>query len=144
MSHSLNIRQGSWSELGDAAGEIRRSVFIDEQQVPIEEEWDGRDPECRHFLALDATGRALGTARLLPDGHIGRVAVLQESRGRGAGLALMQAAIDAARQRGDAQVMLAAQIQALAFYERLGFIAEGETFMEAGIPHRNMVFLLKN
>ncbi|MCW4149146.1 GNAT family N-acetyltransferase [Halomonas sp. 18H] len=134
----LTIREGGWTELGDVAGEIRRVVFIDEQQVPIEEEWDGLDPDCRHFLALDTEGRPLGTARLLPDGHIGRVAVFHEARGQGVGQALMQAAIDTARRRGDARVMLAAQIQALPFYERLGFIAEGETFMEAGIAHRNM------
>lgn len=99
MKERIEIREGSWAELGDVAGEIRRIVFIEEQQVPREEEWDGRDDECRHFLALhDAS--PLGTARLLPDGHIGRVAVLREARGLGIGAALMQAAIASARRLG--------------------------------------------
>lgn len=141
MSTSVEIREGDWQTLGEAAGEIRRVVFIEEQDVPRDEEWDGRDPECLHFLAL-ADGRALGTARLLPDGHIGRVAVLAEARGLGIGLALMEAAIAAARQRGLPAAELAAQTHALAFYERLGFEAFGAPFMEAGIPHRNMALRL--
>ncbi|WP_104202482.1 GNAT family N-acetyltransferase [Billgrantia saliphila] len=137
MTGSIEIREGSWAELGAEASEIRRIVFIEEQQVPLEEEWDGRDDECRHFLAWHRE-KALGTARLLPDGHIGRVAVLEEARGVGIGAALMQAAIESARRLGHAQVELAAQTHALAFYENLGFTAVGDTFMDAGIPHRNM------
>ncbi|MCE8032502.1 MAG: GNAT family N-acetyltransferase [Halomonas sp.] len=137
MTHRIVVKEGSWEELGDLAGEIRRVVFIEEQRVPLEEEWDGRDDECRHFLALRGNS-ALGTARLLPDGHVGRVAVLREARGLGIGAALMQAAIDTARRLGHAQVELAAQTHALAFYENLGFVAFGEVFMDAGIPHRNM------
>ncbi|WP_192036346.1 GNAT family N-acetyltransferase [Halomonas sp. YLGW01] len=133
----LVLQQGSWDELGDIAGEIRRVVFIVEQAVPQHEEWDGRDPDCLHVLAWRGT-TALGTARLLPDGHIGRVAVLAEARGLGIGVALMQATIEAARQRGHARVELAAQLQALAFYERLGFVAFDDDFLDAGIPHRNM------
>lgn len=144
MPEALTIRDGSWTELGETASEIRRVVFIEEQQVPQEEEWDGRDHDCRHFLAVDTAGQTLGTARLLPDGHIGRVAVLSEARGRGVGLALMEAVIASARHRGDKKVMLAAQIQALAFYARQGFVAEDDTFMEAGIPHRNMTLSLQN
>lgn len=141
MPESVVIREGSWAELGETASEIRRVVFIEEQQVPLEEEWDGRDDTCRHFLALRGD-TALGTARLLPDGHIGRVAVRREARGLGIGVALMQAAIASARRLGHAQVELAAQTHALAFYENLGFTAFGEVFMEAGIPHRNMRLLL--
>ncbi|MFQ3786815.1 GNAT family N-acetyltransferase [Halomonas sp. A29] len=137
MEENIVIREGSWAELGETASEIRRVVFIEEQQVPLEEEWDGRDSECRHFLAVRGE-MALGTARLLPDGHIGRVAVLREARGLGIGVALMQAAIASARRLGHAQVELAAQTHALAFYENLGFTAFGEVFMDAGIPHRNM------
>ncbi|MGR4069000.1 GNAT family N-acetyltransferase [Billgrantia sp. C5P2] len=137
MAGSVVIREGSWAELGEAASEIRRVVFIEEQQVPLEEEWDGRDNACRHFLAVRGD-TALGTARLLPDGHIGRVAVLREARGLGIGVALMQAAIASARRLGHAQVELAAQTHALAFYENLGFVSFGDIFMDAGIPHRNM------
>ncbi|MCG6657380.1 GNAT family N-acetyltransferase [Halomonas campisalis] len=137
----LEILEGSWTELGDIATEIRRVVFIEEQRVPLEEEWDGRDDACTHFLAL-LDGRPVGTARLLPDAHIGRVAVLAEARGHGIGAALMRAAIEAARRHGHDAVELAAQTHALVFYERLGFQAFGEAFLDAGIVHRNMRLLL--
>ncbi|WP_444999442.1 GNAT family N-acetyltransferase [Halomonas mongoliensis] len=137
LGANLEIREGNWAALGPEASEIRRVVFIEEQRVPLEEEWDGRDPECRHFLAL-LDGREVGTARLLPDAHIGRVAVLSEARGAGVGAALMRAAIDAARRLGHPQVELAAQTHALDFYSRLGFEAYGPEFLDAGILHRNM------
>lgn len=133
----ITLQQGSWEQLGAIAGEIRRLVFIEEQAVPVEDEWDGRDPDCLHILAWRGT-TALGTARLLPDGHIGRVAVLAEARGLGIGVALMQASIVAARSHGHAHVELSAQTHALPFYERLGFVAFGDEFIDAGIPHRNM------
>ncbi|MBZ9557388.1 MULTISPECIES: GNAT family N-acetyltransferase [Modicisalibacter] len=133
----LHIERGDWQRLGPLAAEIRRRVFIDEQAVPEAEEWDGRDPECVHFLAWhEAT--PVGTARLLPDGHVGRVAVLPDGRGLGIGLALMREAIQAARDLGHASIELAAQTHALDFYRRLGFEAHGELFLDAGIAHRNM------
>lgn len=133
----IEIHTGNWAELGARASDIRRRVFIEEQQVSQEEEWDGRDDACLHFLAQRGD-TALGTARLLPDGHIGRVAVLQEARGMGVGAALMQAAIAAAQHQGHPAVELTAQTHALAFYERLGFTAFGDVFLDAGIPHRSM------
>ena len=133
----IEIHTGNWAELGARASDIRRRVFIEEQQVSQEEEWDGRDDLCLHFLAQRGD-TALGTARLLPDGHIGRVAVLQEARGMGVGVALMQAAIAAAQRQGHPAVELTAQTHALAFYERLGFTAFGDIFLDAGIPHRSM------
>lgn len=141
MTNELRIETGSWDELGEIAGHIRHQVFVIEQAVPEQEEWDGRDQECLHVLAWQDQ-RALGTARLLPDGHIGRVAVLAEARGLGVGAALMRATIEAARQSGHTEVELAAQTHALAFYERLGFSAWGEEFLDAGIPHRNMTLRL--
>ncbi|MFN2409927.1 MAG: GNAT family N-acetyltransferase [Halomonas sp.] len=133
----VSIQEGDWQTLGDIASHIRRVVFIDEQQVPKEEEWDGQDPACHHFLAyLD--GNPVGTARLLPDGHIGRVAVLAKARGAGIGGQLMAAAIATAQRVGHPEVALSSQLHALAFYERLGFVAHGEVFMDAGIPHREM------
>ena len=84
----------------------------------------------------------MGTARLLPDGHIGRVAVLDSARGAGIGYQLMEAAIQAAREAGHTHVALSAQLHALAFYQRLGFVAHGGTFMDAGIPHREMLLTL--
>lgn len=137
MTANIEIDQGDWNTLGEAAGVIRRIVFIEEQHVSQEEEWDGRDPDCLHFLARIGP-RPVGTARLLPDGHIGRVAVLSDQRGNGIGLALMVAAIEAARDKELEGVELAAQLHALPFYEQFGFSAYGEVFMEAGIAHRNM------
>lgn len=136
-----HISTGDWETLGQAASEIRRQVFIEEQDVPINEEWDGLDPECQHFLAL-LDGQPVGTARLLPDAHIGRVAVLADARGTGIGLLLMQAAIEAARHAGHAKVALSAQVHALAFYQQQGFIAHGDEFMDAGIPHQAMTLSL--
>lgn len=136
-----HISTGDWETLGQAASEIRRQVFIEEQNVPINEEWDGLDPECQHFLAL-LDGQPVGTARLLPDAHIGRVAVLADARGTGIGLLLMQAAIEAARHAGHAKVALSAQVHALAFYQQQGFIAHGDEFMDAGIPHQAMTLSL--
>src|SRR5690554_4831795 len=121
ISGNITIEQGDWETLAEQAREIRHQVFIIEQKVPEDEEWDGRDRVCLHFLAY-YQGRALGTARLLPDGHLGRVAVLKEGRGLGLGLRLVEAAIAAARQQGHAQLELAAQLHALPFYQRLGFI----------------------
>lgn len=136
-----HISTGTWETLGQAASEIRRKVFIDEQKVPQEEEWDGLDPQCQHFLAM-LDGQPVGTARLLPYAHIGRVAVLADARGTGIGVLLMQAAIEGARHAGHTQVALSAQVHALAFYERLGFVAHGDEFLDAGIPHREMALSL--
>ncbi|WP_048306869.1 GNAT family N-acetyltransferase [Halomonas sp. PR-M31] len=136
MSRTV-IHQGSWQQLKSAAGDIRRLVFIEEQAVPQEEEWDGRDPQCLHFLVC-RDDHAIATARLLPDGHIGRVAVIKEERGQGVGEQLMGAIIAAALKRGDPEVLLDAQLQALSFYRKLGFQAFGDEFLDAGIPHRSM------
>ncbi|SDN58850.1 GNAT family N-acetyltransferase [Vreelandella arcis] len=138
MAWPVSIQEGDWWLLGNLASDVRRVVFIDEQRVPQDEEWDGQDPACRHFLAY-LNGDPVGTARLLPDGHIGRVAVLAEARGAGIGRMLMQAAMATAQRVGHGQVALSSQLHALPFYERLGFIAHGEVFMDAGIPHREMI-----
>ena len=135
------IVSGDWESLKEAASPIRRIVFIEEQRVPQAEEWDGRDDESLHFLATLA-GTPVGTARLLPDGQIGRVAVLASTRGTGVGYQLMKAAIQAAKTAGHTRVALSAQLHALAFYERLGFVAHGDVFMDAGIPHRAMMLTL--
>ena len=138
---AVTVKSGSWGLLGEPASLIRRVVFIDEQQVPQDEEGDGLDTECLHFLAT-LNGEPVGTARLLPDGHIGRVAVLSSARGTGIGYQLMEAAIKAAREAGHPHAALSAQLHALAFYERLGFVAHGDVFMDAGIPHREMTLFL--
>ncbi|MER1967018.1 GNAT family N-acetyltransferase [Castellaniella sp. GW247-6E4] len=93
------------------------------------------DAQCVHAIAYAADGRPMGTGRLLPDGHIGRMAVRKPWRGQGVGAALLAALVDEARRRGDEEVILAAQLRARPFYARHGFVEEGPTFMEAGIPH---------
>ncbi|MDQ2695459.1 MAG: GNAT family N-acetyltransferase [Pseudomonadota bacterium] len=117
---------------------MRREVFIEEQGVPEALEQDAHDAGCWHALARDHQGHAIGTGRLLADGHIGRLAVRRPWRGRGVGRTIMQRLVELARRQGFAEVELNAQTHALAFYEGLGFRAEGEVFMEAGIPHRRM------
>lgn len=137
MSAALAVRLGSWDELSAQASPIRFTVFVDEQKVPVELELDEFDPLSCHALAL-AGDEAIGTGRLLPDGHIGRMAVLAGWRGRGVGALLLQALIDEAARRGMARVVLNAQTHALGFYARFGFVPEGEEYEEAGLPHRTM------
>ena len=124
---------------------LRRAVFIDEQGVDPELEVDGLDREATHLLAVKQ-GRAVGTARILFKGEVakvGRVCVLPELRGTGMGKALMMAAIAECRSRfGLSEVRLGAQTYAIGFYQALGFVAEGPEFMDAGIPHREMVLEL--
>jgi predicted GNAT family N-acyltransferase len=117
---------------------IRWTVFVEEQNVPPDIEADDWDARSLHALARDRDGRPLGTARLLPDGHIGRVAVLREARGTGVGVALMEAMMRAAQDRGQPEVVLSAQVHATGFYQRLGFVEEGAPFDEAGIAHIQM------
>ncbi|MCY9782932.1 GNAT family N-acetyltransferase [Nocardiopsis sp. EMB25] len=121
---------------------IRGAVFVSEQQVPIEEEWDERDATADHLLAL-VDGVPVGTVRLVEEdggvGLLGRLAVLPKGRGTGTGAALVRAVEDRARERGLTAVELHAQTHALGFYERLGYTAHGEEFLDAGIPHLHMV-----
>jgi len=115
-----------------------------EQQVPEEIEVDEFDPESFHVLAIEITGREpIGTARLLPDGHIGRVAVLKKWRNCGVGFALVSALIEKARSEKFDELVLHAQTWTIGFYEKLGFVCEGAEFEEAGIPHRSMRLRLK-
>ena len=126
-----------WPKAQRDAQRIRFAVFVEEQGVPAELEMDDNDPRCLHALAY-VDRRPIGTGRLLPDGHIGRMAVLKEWRGHGAGKALLRALIEAARRRGDTEVLLSAQVHALGFYRAEGFQAEGDEYEEAGIAHQVM------
>ena len=132
------IRLGDWATLGQDATAIRFEVFVDEQKVPAEIELDDMDAVCLHAVAYDAAGAAIGTGRLLPDGHIGRMAVRQPGRGTGVGGAILTLLMDKARERGDAAVVLNAQTVAAPFYARHGFVQQGEQFEEAGIAHVEM------
>lgn len=117
--------------------QIRRTVFIEEQGVPEELEWDAEDACATHLLAVDGE-LAIGCARLLPDGHIGRMAVLQPWRGIGVGRALLKTALEVAQAEGHNIVRLSAQTHAAGFYARHGFVAESDEYLEAGIPHLAM------
>jgi predicted GNAT family N-acyltransferase len=135
---SYRVRTAEWERDRDALKSIRFDVFVVEQNVPESLEWDGLDAHCIHALAEDGSGTPIGCGRLLPDGHIGRIAVAKAWRARGVGAALVQRLIDLARERGDRRVMLNSQTHAMPFYARFGFEAIGEPFDEAGIPHQAM------
>ncbi len=122
---------------------IRHAVFVVEQHVPEALEWDGIDAGCAHAIAEDAASMPIGCGRLLRDGHIGRMAVLRECRGRGVGAALLALLVALARERGNDRAILNAQTHALPFYARFGFMPEGLEFTEAGIPHRTMTLTLR-
>jgi predicted GNAT family N-acyltransferase len=134
----LRIELCSWEKARSQATRIRFAVFVEEQKVPAEIEMDEHDALCVHALAYAQDGRAVGTGRLLPDAHIGRMAVLKDWRGRGVGTAILDALIAEARRRGDPEVALSAQTHALGFYLRHGFSAEGAVYEEASIPHQAM------
>lgn len=136
--NKIHIRVADWLKDNAELRRIRETVFIAEQAVPPELEWDAEDASAVHFLALEGD-YAIGTARLLPDGHIGRVSVLKDWRGLKVGDLLMRAVIAAAEQRGLKQQMLSAQVHATPFYERLGFAIVSGEFLDAGIPHVDMV-----
>ncbi len=134
----VTVRLGTWDAMRAQSEPIRFEVFVTEQKVPAEIELDHWDPHCVHALAFDADGTAIGTGRLLPDGHIGRMAVRGRARGLGVGTALLRALMDEARRRGHREVVLSAQTHAVPFYEREGFRTEGEIYDDAGIPHIDM------
>lgn len=139
----VDVRVGGWSELGRDAQAIRTAVFVDEQKIPADLEWDEADAACVHAVAYNRFGLALGTGRLLQHvpgvAKIGRMAVGQALRGSGVGRAVLDALMQQARERGDREVLLHAQASAAAFYARAGFAARGAPFEEAGIPHIEMV-----
>jgi len=125
---------GGWEEQRQAAAALRQQVFVVEQGVPAELELDEMDAQSLHAIAYQ-DGVPVATGRLLPDGHIGRMAVRQDARGAGTGSLVLCALMDEARRRGDREVVLHAQLSARDFYARHGFEPEGEVFMDAGIEH---------
>lgn len=138
----VNIRPASWQSDEQALRHIREQVFINEQHVPVELEWDGMDESAMHWLATDSHNKVIGTVRLLSNGHIGRMAVLAEYRGKGIGSSLLKAVMGMAKTSGMPELFLNAQTDALGFYEKFGFIAEGDVFDDAGIPHKKMRLIL--
>ncbi|WP_313516601.1 GNAT family N-acetyltransferase [Pseudomonas sp.] len=136
--NDIHVRVADWQKENAELRRIRESVFIAEQAVPPELEWDSDDASAVHFLAFEGDF-PIGTARLLPDGHIGRVSVLRDWRGLKVGDALMRAALAEAERLGLIEQMLSAQVHATPFYERLGFEIVSSEYLEAGIPHVDMV-----
>ena len=139
----VEVCLGDWEALGAAASGLRKDVFIDEQGVPADLEWDGEDAAAVHALARNRLGLAVGTGRLLQPApgvaRIGRMAVHRGARGGGVGRQVLDALVRAAQDRGDHSVVLHAQCTALDFYKRAGFVPRGEAFEEAGIAHVEMV-----
>ena len=142
----VEVRSGDWATLGVDARAIRDAVFIQEQGVPAALEQDAADGDALHVVAFNRLGRALGTARLVTVApgvaKLGRMAVLATVRGAGIGRPLLMALVDAARRRGDHEVMLHAQASAVGFYLRTGFAPGGAPFQEAGIAHQAMTLSL--
>ena len=128
----------TWEQAQPTAGPLRFSIFVGEQNVPSGIELDDLDADCVHAVAFDVDGKPIGTGRLLPDGHIGRMAVVKEWRRRGIGAEILQTLIGEARKRGHAEVIVSAQLQAAEFYREQGFAADGKVYPEAGILHQKM------
>lgn len=139
----VEVRVGSWDDLGRDARKIRTEVFVQEQRIPADMEWDAADASCIHAVAYNRFGLALATGRLLQHvpgvAKIGRMAVSRVMRGSGVGRHVLDALMKAARARGDREVLLHAQASAANFYARAGFSPRGPEFDEAGIPHVEMV-----
>jgi predicted GNAT family N-acyltransferase len=138
MSSSFRVRRADWERDHEHLRRIREAVFVSEQHVPSALEWDGSDASCAHVVAEDRDGAPIGTGRLLPGGHIGRMAVLPNWRRRGVGSALLIELVRWATEQGLTEVVLNAQTHALGFYQRHGFSAEGEVFLDAEIDHQRM------
>lgn len=136
--NNIDIRIADWHRDNADLRRIRSSVFIQEQGVSPEQEWDSDDATATHFLAYEGDF-AIGTARLLADGCIGRVSVLKEWRGLQVGEKLLLAAVAEAERLGITEQTLTAQVHAAGFYERLGFKVVSDEFLEAGIPHIDML-----
>jgi len=134
----VRVQLLTWEEAQPVAAPIRFAIFVGEQNVPAGIELDEMDAKCMHAIAYDESGKAIGTGRLLPEGRIGRMAVVKEWRRRGVGADLLEALVAEARRRGHAEVTLSAQLQAAEFYRSHGFVAEGKVYTEAGILHQAM------
>lgn len=134
----FSIRIARWEADASLLRIVRTVVFIQEQQVPAELEWDEFDRTSTHVLACDAQGEPIGTARFLPSGHIGRMAVMKEWRKQGVGSAILQKALEEMISLGMHNAVLNAQVAAVDFYRKFGFQVYGNEFMDAGIPHVKM------
>lgn len=137
-----SVEEATWEEDQAAIAAVRTAVFVDEQKIPLEGEFDAEDPLSTHILVLDENRDAVGTGRLEPSGRLGRVAVVRRHRRRGIGRMIVAALLDLAAAKGLEQVVLHSQMHAVPLYAEFGFEARGAPFEEAGIPHIRMELVL--
>ncbi len=142
MLANIQIIQGDWATLNQPLIAIRTQVFIEEQHVPAEVEWDADDADAIHLLAFDAQNSPIGCARILKKGKIGRMAVLQTHRGSGLGSALLNKAIAVCRQLNMQKITISSQTHAIKFYENAGFIVTSEAYIDVNIWHKDMQLVL--
>lgn len=142
----VDLKLGTWDALKDLAANLRTEVFVKEQEIPQELEWDEHDAKALHAVVVNKLGQPVATGRLLQPqpgvAQIGRMAVSKPLRGGNLGRMVIDAFVDAARKRGDQALILHAQCSAEGFYRRLGFKAHGDIFQDAGIDHVEMIMQL--
>lgn len=136
------VQSGHWNKLEQDAKFIRKQVFIIEQNIPEEEEWDDQDMISDHFVVYDQD-QPIATARLLQNNSVGRVAVLKAYRGQGIGRMIMLEIIRQAHQQDRKFLQLSSQVHAISFYEKLGFSIQGDAYDECGIPHIKMQLVIE-
>lgn len=134
---TIDYQLCQWHSHSEGITQVRIRVFVEEQHVPIELEIDEHDPHCQHVIAL-AQDKVVATARLLDDGHIGRMCVLAEYRQQGIASTLMNMLLESAKQRSFKRIKLHAQVSAIPFYEKFGFTVCSAVFYDAGIEHKTM------
>ena len=139
MTNHYTVRIADWNTDKQALSDIREKVFIEEQNVPEELEWDEFDETSQHILALDNSGKPVGTGRIKPDGQIGRMAVIKAWRNKGVGQSILDELLKLSLQSGQDEIYLHAQLTAIKFYEKSGFTINSDEFMDAGIPHKTMI-----
>lgn len=143
MSNPFTVSLVCWHDGEPLLKSIREAVFIREKGVPAGLEWDGKDEGCRHALALSLQGDAIGCGRMLPDGHIGHIAVLPQWRKQKVGTAIVEALLDYARTHDYPQISVDAQLRYVPFYRNNGFTEQGEAFKDAGVQRIKMALKLK-
>ena len=137
-------RLASWQQDKDKLQCVRYAVFVEEQQIPADLEWDEKDKDALHVIAVDESDQPVATGRLLADGQIGRMAVLAEWRGKGVGRSILNLLLDTAHRRGDRLIKLSSQQAACGFYLKQGFVQMGDPYLEAGTQHVAMHLELGN
>ena len=144
MKKTYTIKAADWDKDKTALSSVRRTVFVEEQKVPEELEWDEFDEISQHVLALDHSGNPIGTGRIKADGQIGRMAVLNDWRNKGVGQSILDELLKLSSQSIHDEIYLHAQLSAIKFYEKSGFIINSDEFIDAGIPHKTMIKRIDN